>query len=70
MIEREKRLVVMAEEGKEPGDWYHNLWDYAQETSYPFKSQKASIANQIGVERAKLSSGLSGYHPAEWMQSV
>jgi hypothetical protein len=41
MIEREKRLVVMAEEGTEPGDWYHKLWDYAQETSYPSKSPES-----------------------------
>jgi hypothetical protein len=41
MIEQEKRLVVMAEVGKGPGNWYHNLWDYAQETPYSFKSPES-----------------------------
>ncbi len=41
MIEQQKRLLVMAEVGKGPPDWYNNVWDYAQETPYSFESPES-----------------------------
>jgi len=34
MIEIDKRLVVLAEHGGPPPDWYHHMWDYVEETAY------------------------------------
>lgn len=38
MIERNERLVVFAEVGSPPPDWYHHFWDYAEETRYSYRS--------------------------------
>lgn len=37
MIEANTRLVVFAERGGPPPDWYLHLWDYAEETSYNYR---------------------------------
>ena len=41
MIEREERLVVMAEVGKGSASWYQNVWDYTEETPYSVKSPES-----------------------------
>ena len=38
MIERNERLVVFAEVGSPPPEWYHHFWDYAEETRYSYRS--------------------------------
>lgn len=38
MIERNERVVVFAEQGGPPPDWYHHFWDYAEETRYSYRS--------------------------------
>lgn len=38
MIEADTRLVVTAEVGGPPPDWYHHVWDLAWDTPYTFTS--------------------------------
>ena len=37
MVEANTRLVVFAERGGPPPDWYMNLWDYTEETPYNYR---------------------------------
>ncbi|MBP8972838.1 MAG: hypothetical protein KBH93_03090 [Anaerolineae bacterium] len=37
MIEANTRLVVLAEQGGPPPDWYLHLWDYTEETTYNYR---------------------------------
>ena len=41
MIASDERLVVFAERGSPPPDWYHHFWDYAQETPFNVRSPEA-----------------------------
>jgi hypothetical protein len=38
MIDKDQRLVVMAEEEGPPPTWYHHVWDYTEETPYSVSS--------------------------------
>jgi hypothetical protein len=54
MIDKNQRVVVMAEEGGPPPAWYHHVWDYTKETPYSFHDpEEMSCEPNRGTEEGE-----------------